>query len=60
MALGHTVRLMAPKFVIAYRKSGKNDGNDAAACRDSSRTAIFGVKCRVQPVHHTGTKAAMF
>ena len=29
--LGHTVRLMAPKFVIPYRKSGKNDGNDAEA-----------------------------
>ena len=30
-ALGHTVRLMAPKFVAPYRKSGKNDGNDAEA-----------------------------
>jgi len=29
--LGHTVRLMAPKFVAPYRKSGKNDDNDAAA-----------------------------
>jgi transposase len=29
--LGHEVRLMAPKFVIPYRKSGKNDGNDAEA-----------------------------
>jgi transposase len=28
---GHTVKLMAPKFVIPYRKSGKNDGNDAEA-----------------------------
>ncbi|MGH7604689.1 MAG: IS110 family transposase [Gemmatimonadaceae bacterium] len=28
---GHRVRLMAPKFVIPYRKSGKNDGNDAEA-----------------------------
>jgi transposase len=28
---GHTVRLMAPKFVVAYRKGGKNDGNDAEA-----------------------------
>lgn len=25
---GHTVRLMAPKFVAPYRKSGKNDGSD--------------------------------
>lgn len=30
-ALGHSVRLMAPKFVTPYRKSGKNDGNDAEA-----------------------------
>jgi transposase len=29
--LGHAVRLMAPKFVAPYRKSGKNDGNDAEA-----------------------------
>src|SRR6266704_1249398 len=29
--LGHTVRLMAPVFVAPYRKSGKNDGNDAEA-----------------------------
>ena len=35
---GHTVRLMAPKFVAPYRKSGKNDGNDAEAiCEAVSR-----------------------
>src|SRR5688572_9847203 len=28
---GHTVRLMAPKFVRPYRKTGKNDYNDAEA-----------------------------
>ena len=28
---GHTVRLMAPKFVSPYRMSGKNDAADAAA-----------------------------
>ena len=28
---GHTVRLMAPKFVTPYRKSSKHDGNDAEA-----------------------------
>ena len=28
---GHRVALMAPKFVAPYRKSGKNDGNDAEA-----------------------------
>jgi transposase len=36
--LGHTVRLMAAKFVAPYRKSGKNDGNDAEAiCEAVSR-----------------------
>lgn len=29
--LGHDARIMAPKFVIPYRKGGKNDNNDAAA-----------------------------
>jgi transposase len=29
--MGHTVKLIAPKFVVPYRKSGKNDGNDAEA-----------------------------
>ena len=28
---GYTVKLMSPKFVAPYRKSGKNDGNDAEA-----------------------------
>jgi transposase len=28
---GHDVKLMAPKFVTPYRKSGKNDSNDAEA-----------------------------
>lgn len=36
--LGHEVKLMAAKFVIPYRKSGKNDGNDAEAiCEAVSR-----------------------
>jgi transposase len=36
--LGHEVRLMAPAFVAPYRKSGKNDGNDAEAiCEAVSR-----------------------
>jgi transposase len=30
-AFGHSVKLMAPKFVAPYRKGGKNDGNDAEA-----------------------------
>jgi transposase len=29
--LGHTVKLMAPQYVIPYRKRGKNDANDAEA-----------------------------
>ena len=29
--LGHTVRIMASRFVAPYRKNGKNDGNDAEA-----------------------------
>ena len=40
-AHGHTVRLMAPKFVVPYRlsgKRGKNDAADAAAiCEAVSR-----------------------
>ena len=28
---GHTIKLMNPKFVVPYRKSGKNDTNDAEA-----------------------------
>jgi transposase len=35
---GHTVRLIAPQFVRPYRKSPKNDGNDAEAiCEAVSR-----------------------
>ena len=30
-AFGHTARIMASRFVAPYRKSGKNDGNDAEA-----------------------------
>jgi hypothetical protein len=28
---------MAPKFVVAYRKGGKNDGNDAEATEHAIR-----------------------
>ena len=36
--LGHEVRIMAPQFVAPYRKSGKNDLNDAEAiCEAVSR-----------------------
>lgn len=38
---GHTVRLMAPKFVTPYRKSEKNDGNDAeAVCEAVTRPSM--------------------
>lgn len=38
---GHTVRLMAPKFVVPYRRSGKNDDNDAEAiCEAVSRPSM--------------------
>ena len=44
MAQGHTVRLMAPKFVVPYRlsgKRGKNDAADAAAiCEAVQRPAM--------------------
>jgi transposase len=39
--LGHTVKLMAAQFVTAYRKSGKNDANDAEAiCEAVGRPAM--------------------
>jgi len=38
---GHTVKLMAPKFVAPYRKSDKNDGNDAEAiCEAVTRPSM--------------------
>jgi len=39
--LGHEVRLIAAQFVIPYRKSGKNDANDAEAiCEALSRPSM--------------------
>lgn len=39
--LGHDVRIMAPQFVIPYRKNGKNDANDAEAiCEAVSRPSM--------------------
>ena len=37
---GHTVRLMAPKFVIPFRLSGKRGKNDAADAAASSLDAM--------------------
>lgn len=39
--LGHDARIMAARFVAPYRKSGKNDGNDAEAiCEAVSRPTM--------------------
>lgn len=39
--MGHDARIIAPRFVIPYRKSGKNDSNDAEAiCEAVSRPAM--------------------
>ena len=40
-SIGHDARIIAPRFVIPYRKSGKNDGNDAEAiCEAVGRPAM--------------------
>jgi transposase len=52
---GHTVKLMAPKFVAPYRKSGKNDGNDAEAiCEAVTRPSM-----RFVPVKSTEQQALL-
>lgn len=52
---GHTVRLMAPKFVSPYRKSEKNDGNDAeAVCEAVTRPSM-----RFVPVKSTEQQALL-
>ncbi len=56
---GHTVRLMAPKFVAPYRmsgKRGKNDANDAAAiCEAVTRPTM-----RFVPVKSIDQQAELF
>ena len=51
---GHTVRMMAPKFVVPYRmsgKRGKNDAADAAAiCEAVTRPNVRFVE-RMEPEH---------
>ena len=52
---GHTVRLMAPEFVAPYRKSDKNEGNDAeAVCEAVSRPSM-----RFVPVKSTEQQALL-
>jgi transposase len=49
--LGHTVKLMAAQFISPYRKSGKNDVNDAEAiCEALSRPNMrfVGIKSEEQ------------
>jgi transposase len=54
-AHGHTVKLMAPKFVAPYRKSDKNDGNDAeAVCEAVTRPSM-----RFVPVKSTEQQALL-
>jgi transposase len=51
IALGHTVRIMAAKFVAPHRTSGKNDRNDARAIVDAllhRRTRFVPVKSQEQ------------
>jgi len=54
-AHGHTVRLMAPKFVAPYRKSGKNDGNDAEAICE----AVARPNMRFVPVKSVAQQATL-
>lgn len=57
--LGHTPKLMAPKFVIPYRiqgKHGKNDANDAAAiCEAVSRPTMRFVPIKSEDAQATLT-----
>lgn len=46
---GHTVRLMAPKFVIPYRLSGKRGKNDAA-----DAAAVTTIKTCLRPIDAQG------
>ena len=52
---GHRVKLMAPKFVAPYRKSDKNDGNDAEAVCE----AVTRPNMRFVPVKSTEQQALL-
>ncbi len=48
--LGHDVKLMSPHFVTPYRKSQKNDSNDAdAICEAVGRPSMRFVPVKSQP-----------
>ncbi len=53
--LGHTVRIIAPQFVAPYRKSGKNDANDAEAICE----AVARPNMRFVPVKTPEQQAAL-
>jgi transposase len=55
MALKHEVRIMAAKFVHAYRKNQKNDGNDAEAICE----AVARPQMRFVPVKSTEQQAVL-
>lgn len=58
LKLGHTPKLMAPKFVIPYRiqgKQGKNDANDAAAICE----AVTRPKMRFVPIKSEDAQAML-
>lgn len=54
-AFGHSVKLMAPKFVAPYRRGGKNDGNDAEAICE----AVARPNMRFVPVKDLGQQAVL-
>ena len=54
-ALGHDARIMAPKFVVPYRKNQKNDGNDAEAICE----AVGRPKMRFVPVKSAEQQAVL-
>ncbi len=53
--LGHDARIMAPKFVLPYRKGGKNDNNDAAAICE----AVARPDMRFVPIKSTEQQAVL-
>ena len=52
---GHTVRIMAAKFVVPYRQNSKNDGNDAEAICE----AVGRPKTRFVPVKSVEQQAIL-
>lgn len=53
--MGHTVRMITPQFVVPYRKSGKNDANDAEAICE----AVARPNMRFVPIKTPAQQAAL-